>query len=765
MSSFFKINLTHRIFWIVAIFAFSSTLLETIFRYQNIQDIIETRGYNRALALHDYFVSMRYVYHHQFLDSNIELNDSTIGFLPAHASLRISDEFAARTNQGVSIKNVTDRPRNPKNKADSFELEMIDYFKANPDQNISTKRIMQDKQEYFFFASPLKIQPYCLSCHGEKNQTISYIQSRYSEAYNYKLGDVRGITSIKIPIDELSKQMMRIFWNGTLFTFLIMTLLLAIVYATISKVTSKEEQIKESLESVVKERTEELKEAYKLERHLTSILRSVADVNQLLITTKNMDELLLKAAYTLSQNEAFASVKIVVLEDDKLSLKAFFGLVENEIVTELDQKIFLLNEPLKIVDLLDTNLPEHCKQKAKIFDIKAVYAAPLKSSSFAKNPMGVITVCTKMEDGFSQKDIEMIDELAGDIGFAINSFVQQKQIESLNAEKIGSYKEFVEALVDMIEQRDTYTAGHTRRVANYSIMIAKEMGIDDESIKLLTEAAKLHDIGKVVTPDSVLLKPGALTDLEYELIKEHVNAGYQVLLNIASYKELAETIVSHHERYDGSGYPHQKKADEIPLLGHILAVADSFDAMTTNRIYKTKKSVDESIVELQTLSGTQYHPDVVEAAVSVLSSIELEAGADQAICVSDIDKERLSYFFKDRLTKLYNEDYLTLIIGGRFENKVPSSFIAISLCDFTAYNKIHGWEGGNTLLYEFAEYLKQSCPDKLLFRIWGDHFLIADFDGDIDNMLSLSVLVQQKVGYKFKKIYAPFADIKEVLLG
>jgi len=707
---------------------------------------------------------MRFVYQQQFIKSNVALSDATIGFLPAHAASSISDEFAKRTTQGMSIRNVSDRPRNPKNKADEIEMEAIKYFSEHPKQNETIRLIKENNKELFFFSAPLKIEPHCLSCHGDKESTLEYIKTKYDNAFGYKLGDIRGLISIKIPAEPLTNPMMSIFWKTTFFAYGLSALLLTLVYAAIRRLTRREEQIKKELEESVEEKTSELQAAYKHEKHLSSILHTVASVNQILITTQNMDELIDRSAKTLSSNDSFASVKIALAIDGELVVKASYGLAHRTMITEVDRLVFESNKSIIFNDFKDESVPEYYKQKAKTYEIRAAYCLPLRSDAFATNPLGVITVCTAFEEGFSKEETVMIDELVGDIGFAVNSFIQKETIEGLMQDRLNNYQDFIGALVEMIEQRDAYTAGHTKRVAEYSLLIARKMGISESEAQKLVEAAKLHDIGKIVTPDSVLLKPGTLSALEYELIKEHVMAGYRALSSIGSYSELAQIVVHHHEKFDGSGYPYGKSGDEIPMLGYILAVADSFDAMTTNRIYKPRKNVKESLGELLSLSGSWYHPDVVSAALEALSNIEVDANIDQAIGANAIDKERLSYFFQDRLTRLYNEDYLTLMLSGRSIYAKPRALLIISLVNFTKYNKEHTWEGGNDLLVLFADFLTNNIKDTPIFRIWGDRFAIADFNGDIEALIKESPLGAHGVGYKAQKLKAPFEDIKETLL-
>jgi two-component system, LuxR family, sensor histidine kinase TtrS len=524
---------------------------------------------------------------------------------------------------------------------------------------------------------------------------------------------------------------------------------------------SLEEKIREKIEHLYI-KSQKLEEAYLSEKYLRSILRTVADVNQLLITSRSIEELVDKSTLCLSSNKSFKRAKITLVQNGELVVAAVYGAGDEKYITNIDEKVYSEGNSLMITGTDDLLMAPECNEKIRKYGITSIYALPLKGNTFSEEVIGVLTICTGNENGFSSEEQNMIEELCGDIGFAIHSFANQHQIDELHKEKVRSYQNFIEALVNMIEQRDTYTAGHTVRVAHYSELIAKEMELSEKEIAQLVAAAKLHDIGKVVTPDSILLKPSKLNSLEYELIKEHVNAGYEVLSTIHSYKELADIMLYHHERYDGSGYPLGKSGGEIPLLGHIMAVADSFDAMTTNRIYKPRKEVDESLKELSELSGTWYHPAVVNAAIKVLSGITIDNTINQ-IGSSALEDERLSYFFKDRLTKLYNEDYFMMTISGRSRYPIPQTLILISFVDFHHYNKKHGWGNGNRLISSFADYLLHILPNHLIFRVWGDRFAIVDFKGDINKLLSESPLIAEGVETKVKEIDSVGEDLFELM--
>jgi hypothetical protein len=250
----FTINLNKKIFWIIALLILFSNALLTYNMYIKNQEMIEIRALSKGDNLKNYFISMRNIYHHQFLDSGIDLNDSTLGFLPAHASTLISDKFAELSKDGTSIRNVTDRARNPKNKADKFELEAIEYFKNNRDKDMLVKKITQEGKEFFNFTSPLVIEPYCISCHGKKEETLPTIQRRYDNAYDYKVGDIRGVTSIKIPADDLIKVSMKNFYSTAILSWISILFLLVIIYFTIKKLTIKEVEQKLILQREVSEK-------------------------------------------------------------------------------------------------------------------------------------------------------------------------------------------------------------------------------------------------------------------------------------------------------------------------------------------------------------------------------------------------------------------------------------------------------------------------------------------------------------------------------
>ena len=324
-----------------------------------------------------------------------------------------------------------------------------------------------------------------------------------------------------------------------------------------------------------------------------------------------------------------------------------------------------------------------------------------------------------------------------------------QMLSSLLKMQHDNYEKTIYSMVEMIEDRDTYTAGHSKRVAHYSKLVAQEMGYSEEDCTKLYQAGILHDVGKIATPDAVLLNPQSLNDIEYKLIQEHVNVGYKLIKNVPMFEALAEIIYSHHERYDGQGYPRALKANEIIPLARIMIVADAFDAMTTNRIYKARKSVEDALLELDTLRSIQFHPEVVDAALIALKEIKVEHSINQ-LPTSELEEERFAYFYKDTLADVYNKNYLDLILIKNQHDNTYSYMYTFFLKNFSQYNKENSWSSGDELLYKFAAILKESAKDSLVFRVFGDDFVVLSCDKiSLDELLSSLDELVAEIGVKY----------------
>jgi len=186
-----------------------------------------------------------------------------------------------------------------------------------------------------------------------------------------------------------------------------------------------------------------------------------------------------------------------------------------------------------------------------------------------------------------------------------------------------SYDITLEALGDALDLKDAETEGHSKRVTAFTIAIARAMDLPSERVRVIARGAFLHDVGKMAIPDAILRKPGRLTPEEQMQMRQHALYGYQMLRKIPFLHEPANIVYSHQERYDGSGYPRGLKGDQIPLGARIFAVADTFDAITSDRPYRAAQSIPSARREIQKHSGHQFDPRVVETFLSIPETLWL----------------------------------------------------------------------------------------------------------------------------------------------
>lgn len=252
------------------------------------------------------------------------------------------------------------------------------------------------------------------------------------------------------------------------------------------------------------------------------------------------------------------------------------------------------------------------------FVTKSMITVPLVVKD---NVLGALQLLNKKQTAFfTEQDMRLAQALANQSALALQN---SQMYDTL-------YKMFVSmirTLAKVLDARDPYTAGHSERVAKYSLWIGERLGLDSVMREELYKAALLHDIGKIGITDDVLRKPDRLTFDEYELIKQHTVIGADILSNMEPKTSMVyaiEATRSHHERLDGSGYPDALKDAEIPLFARIVGVADTFDAMTTTRSYSKGLSYRESAAELIRCRGTLFDAEIVDAFVSILEECNYE---------------------------------------------------------------------------------------------------------------------------------------------
>lgn len=229
--------------------------------------------------------------------------------------------------------------------------------------------------------------------------------------------------------------------------------------------------------------------------------------------------------------------------------------------------------------------------------------------------VGVFNICAAEVDAFGDEELGLLSELSGDLGFGIATLRVRAEREEDARKFERALEDTIQAIATTIEARDPYTAGHQKRVALLAAAIAREMGLPERRVDGVLRGATIHDIGKIYVPSEILNRPGRLSAVEFSLIKIHPQVGYDIVKDIEFPWPLAEMILQHHERLDGSGYPLGLRGEAITLDACILAVADVVDAMVSHRPYRAALGLEAALVELERHRGMLYDDTVVAACL------------------------------------------------------------------------------------------------------------------------------------------------------
>ncbi len=247
----------------------------------------------------------------------------------------------------------------------------------------------------------------------------------------------------------------------------------------------------------------------------------------------------------------------------------------------------------------------HDADRKSEFTTRTMICVPVR---LKEKLVGVLETVNKRIGFFGEEDKELLTALSNQVAVAIEN-------ARLYDELRDTFYSTIHALAETIELRDSYTAGHTMRVMNYSLAIGTEMGLSEKEMADLRLSAVLHDIGKIGVRDNVLLKKERLTIDEFDAMMKHAVYGADILGPIRQLRDIIHGVKWHHEKYDGSGYPDGLKGDAIPVIARIISVADTFDAMTTDRPYRKGLTAEAALGELRACAGTQFDPAVVQAFI------------------------------------------------------------------------------------------------------------------------------------------------------
>jgi putative two-component system response regulator len=312
--------------------------------------------------------------------------------------------------------------------------------------------------------------------------------------------------------------------------------------------------------------------------------------------------------------------RVLIVDDEPANLKVMREILGNQYRLSFaksgEAALTLLEKELPKLILLDIMMPhmngfevcEHVKRNPKTAHIPIIFVTALGDES----------------DEYKGFELGAVDYITKPISPAIVRARVKTHLSLVQAEQLKqAHIDLVQRLGRAAEYKDTDTGEHIVRMSQYSKVLALGIGMSENQAELLHQAAPMHDVGKIGIPDAILLKPGKLSEQEFEHMKEHALIGAKILANSSSpLLQLAHTLaIEHHEKWDGTGYPYGLKGDEISIEGRIVAVADVFDALTSKRPYKDAWSVEKAVAHMKDQAGSHFDPAIIDLLVDKLDEI------------------------------------------------------------------------------------------------------------------------------------------------
>ena len=373
-------------------------------------------------------------------------------------------------------------------------------------------------------------------------------------------------------------------------------------YGEMQQMRDKLEEYSNTLEDKVRDKTKELILLFEVGREITASLK--LDKVLAAIVERTADILQAKICCILlfnpDKNDFYVAAARGVPKDIITHTRIVMGESLSGWVLENRTALFLAD-----VDA-ESRFSERNEEK--------YYSGPFMSVPLiVKNTaIGVLNVnCPISKEVFEDDDLDFLKGVADHASIAIENARLYTNLEKV-------YLEIITTLTSIIEMKDHYTKRHSERVTRYAVSIAKAMGLSENEVELIDSACQLHDLGKISVHEHILTKPGKLTNEEWNEIKNHPLKGADMLKPLTFLNDVVNLVEQHHERFDGTGYPYGYKGEDIKLGARIMAVADSFDAMTTDRPYAEPLNFEEAISELKRCKGSQFDPKIVDIFVKIL---------------------------------------------------------------------------------------------------------------------------------------------------
>ena len=367
----------------------------------------------------------------------------------------------------------------------------------------------------------------------------------------------------------------------------------------------------------------ERKQAEEKIKHLNLVLRAIRNVNQLIVREKNRERLLKGACENLVKTRGCYSTWVALLDKKgKLETyaeaglgKAFLPMIE---LLKRGKLTTCSQKALKQQGVVTTESPESTCPECPLAQEYSGRGAMTIRLEHSGKVYGLISVSIPAYLAVDQEEQSLFKEVAGDIAFSIHNIELDEELQQSYQRLKKTMDASLDTMSKILEAKDPYTAGHQQRVSQLATAIAKkELNLSPDKVEGIRIASLIHDIGKIGLPTEILSKPTKLTDIEFSLIKGHSQIGYDILKSIDFSYPIAQIVLQHHERLNGSGYPNKLKGDKIMIEALIIGVADVVEAMSSHRPYRPALGIDKALEEISKNRGILYDPEVVDACLKL----------------------------------------------------------------------------------------------------------------------------------------------------
>jgi HD-GYP domain-containing protein (c-di-GMP phosphodiesterase class II) len=361
---------------------------------------------------------------------------------------------------------------------------------------------------------------------------------------------------------------------------------------------------------------------YSAEQHRRAELGTLYEMARILVVSDDVETVLKSTAQHVIQNVHVTFARILTLEPEgeficrtaypirNMKNDLGVGRIEPTSTKKYYQQAITHGNAL-VMDRDDPAFNESNCQDLFFDSVKSLCISPLLVGD---EPVGLLVLGearTTTREPFDADKLKLVDAISDQVASALRRATLHEQLEE-------SFVQTVLALAKAMDARDAYTQDHSQRMVSISDALCRQLGLNEEQIQAILSAAALHDIGKIGVPDTILKKPGPLTSQEWDSMKRHPKIGADILAPVIKLAHVAPIIISHHEKFDGSGYPYGLKGEKIPMGGRILAVVDAYIAILDERVYRKARSHKEAISELVTYSGSQFDPAIVDVFVKMV---------------------------------------------------------------------------------------------------------------------------------------------------